>query len=134
MAAPILLYLLFNLVYALWPCQRGYGRIGWEEEGSSSWGTPFCPYRHRICFYLSLWGLIVLFALYGLVYALVDGSGAYISDLCPAGLERKLFRDILRFGGVASIISACSLGPCGPSGVLRPRFFMAPLLQHWRRG
>ncbi|MGB3919736.1 MFS transporter [Methanothrix sp.] len=111
-AAPILLYLLFNLVYALlampagiWSDQVGRRRVlflGYSLFALTAIGFASIS---------SLWGLIVLFALYGLVYALVDGSErAYISDLCPAGLRGSSLGIYYGLVGVASIISSLLAG------------------------
>ena len=114
-AAPLLLYLLFNLVYALlalpvgiWSDRVGRRRIlvlGYSLFALTAVGFAVVS---------SLWGLIALFAMYGLVYALVDGSErAYVSDLCPAGLRGSSLGIYYGAVGVASIISSLVAGALG---------------------
>ena len=114
-AAPLLLYLLFNLVYALlalpvgiWSDRVGRRRIlilGYSLFALTAVGFAVIS---------SLWGLIALFAMYGLVYALVDGSErAYVSDLCPAGLRGSSLGIYYGAVGVASIISSLVAGALG---------------------
>jgi len=111
-AAPLLLYLIFNLVYALlalpvgiWSDRVGRRRVlflGYSLFALTAIGFAAIS---------SLWRLIALFALYGLVYALVDGSErAYISDLCPAGLRASSLGIYYGAVGVASIISSLLAG------------------------
>jgi MFS family permease len=111
-AAPILLYLLFNLVYALLAMPAGIwsDRVGRRRVLFLGYSL-FALTAIGFASISSLWGLIVLFALYGLVYALVDGSErAYISDLCPAGLRGSSLGIYYGLVGVASIISSLLAG------------------------
>jgi MFS family permease len=82
---PILLYVLYNVVYALFSIPAGMlsdrvgrGRVlllGYSLFGLTSLGFAF---------FHSLTSFIILFALYGLVYALVEGTErALVSDLAP---------------------------------------------------
>ena len=111
-AAPLLLYLLFNLVYALlalpvgiWSDRVGRRRVlflGYSLFALTAIGFAAIS---------TIWGLIALFALYGLVYALVDGSErAFIFDLCPAGLRGSSLGIYYGAVGVASIISSLLAG------------------------
>ncbi len=111
-AAPLLLYLLFNLVYALlalpvgiWSDRVGRRRVlflGYSIFALTAIGFAVIS---------SLYGLMALFAMYGLVYALVDGSErAYISDLCPAGLRGSSLGIYYGAVGVASIVSSLLAG------------------------
>ena len=71
-------------------------------------------------FVTSLAGLIALFALYGLVYALVDGSErAYVSDLSPGSLRGSSLGLYYGAIGVAAIIS--SLAGRSPLGLVGSR-------------
>ena len=114
-AAPLLLYLLFNLVYALlampvgiWSDRVGRRRVlvlGYSLFALTAIGFAAVS---------SLWGLIALFAMYGLVYALVDGSErAYVSDLCPAEFRGSSLGIYYGAVGVASIISSLVAGALG---------------------
>jgi MFS family permease len=59
----------------------------------------------------SLAGMIILFALYGLVFALVDGSErAFISNLSHAHLRGTCLGVYYGFVGVAAIISSLVAG------------------------
>jgi len=99
-AAPILLYLLQS---GLCPPGHASGDMvgsGGEKKGPLPGVLPFCPYRHRICFYLQPLGpdrpLRPLRP--GICPGGRLGEGLYLRPL-PSRAERKLFRDILRFGG-----------------------------------
>jgi len=82
-AIPILLYVLFNVTYTVFAVPSGMlsdkiGRsnvigLGYALFGVTCLGFAFLP---------SLYSFIILFGLYGLVYALVDGTQrAFVSDL-----------------------------------------------------
>lgn len=86
---PILLYILFNVFYAVFAIPFGslsdkIGRkkvllIGYLLFSVTTLGFALC---------FSLTTGIVLFALYGIVYALVDGNQrAFVSDLSPSGIR-----------------------------------------------
>ena len=111
-AAPLLLYALFNLVYALlalpvgiwsdWVGRRRVLALGYALFALTALGFAFVT---------SLTGLIALFALYGLVYALVDGSErAYVSDLSPAILRGSSLGLYYGAIGLAAIISSLVAG------------------------
>ena len=111
-AAPLLLYLLFNLVYALLAMPVGIwsDRVGRKRVLFLGYSL-FALTAVGFAAVSSLWGLIALFAMYGLVYALVDGSErAYVSDLCPAGLRGSSLGIYYGAVGVASIISSLVAG------------------------
>lgn len=85
----ILLYALFNSTYALLALPAGIwsDRIGRKRVLAMGYGL-FALVALGFAYVTTSTGLIILFALYGLVYALVDGSErAYVSDLSPAGLR-----------------------------------------------
>ena len=111
-AAPLLLYVLFNLVYAIFAMPVGIwsdhvGRrkvlvLGYALFAATALGFAFVS---------SLAGLVVLFALYGLVYALVDGSEkAYVSDLSPASLRASSLGIYYGAVGLSAIASSLLAG------------------------
>jgi len=111
-AAPLLLYALFNLVYALLAMPIGIwsDRVG--RKGVLALGYAlFALTALGFAAVTSLAGLIALFALLGLVYALVDGSErAYVSDLSPGSLRGSSLGLYYGAIGVAAIISSLAAG------------------------
>jgi len=88
-AVPILLYVLFNFVYALFSAPLGAisDRIGRWKVIIFGYAV-FVLVCLRFAFFASLPTFIVLFALYGLSTAAVDGNQrAYVSDLATAELK-----------------------------------------------
>ena len=88
-ASAILLYALFNLIYALLALPAGIwsDRIGRKKILALGYGL-FALTALGFAIVSSQTGLVMLFALYGLVYALVDGSErAFVSDLSPVSLR-----------------------------------------------
>lgn len=111
-AAPLLLYLLFNLVYALLAMPAGIwsDRVGRRRVLFLGYSL-FALTAIGFAAISSFWGLIALFAIYGLVYALVDGSErAYVSDLCPEGLRGSTLGIYYGAVGFASILSSLIAG------------------------
>ncbi|MCX6680921.1 MAG: MFS transporter [Methanothrix sp.] len=111
-AAPLLLYALFNLVYALLALPVGIwsDRVGRRKVLALGYAL-FALTALGFAFVTSLAGLIALFALYGLVYALVDGSErAYVSDLSPAILRGSSLGIYYGAIGVAAIFSSLVAG------------------------
>ena len=111
-AAPLLLYALFNLVYAILAMPIGIwsDRVGRKRVLALGYAL-FALTALGFAFVSNLAGLIVLFALYGLVYALVDGSErAYISDLSPGSLRGSSLGLYYGAIGVAAIISSLAAG------------------------
>ncbi len=121
-AAPLLLYVLFKLVYAglAMPVGMWSDRIGRKSVLTLGYAL-FAVTALGFAFVSSLAGLVILFALYGLVYAIVDASqSAFVSDL--SRIERRSTSLGLYYGavGVAAIISSLIAGELwsrlGPSG------------------
>jgi MFS family permease len=85
-AAPLLLYVLFNLVYTLFSIPSGSwsDRVGRKRVLSIGYAL-FAFVCLGFALVSSTMVLVLLFALYGLVFALVDGAErAFVSDLCRA--------------------------------------------------
>ncbi len=111
-AAPLLLYALFNLVYALLALPVGIwsDRVGRRKVLALGYAL-FALTALGFAFVTSLAGLIALFALYGLVYALVDGSErAYVSDLSIASMRGSSLGIYYGAIGVAAILSSLLAG------------------------
>jgi len=111
-AAPLLLYALFNLVYAIMAMPAGIwsDRVGRRKVLALGYGL-FALTALGFAFVTNLAGLIALFALYGLVYALVDGSErAYVSDLSLASMRGSSLGLYYGAIGVAAIISSLAAG------------------------
>ncbi len=111
-AAPLLLYALFNLVYAAlalpvgiwsdWAGRKNVLALGYALFALTALGFAFVT---------NLAGLIILFGLYGLVYALVDGSErAYVSDMSTASLRGSSLGLYYGAIGVAAIVSSLLAG------------------------
>jgi len=86
---PILLYILFNIFYAVFaiPFGRLSDKIGRKKVIVFGY-LLFSLTSLGFAFFNSLIAFIVLFALYGMVYAIVDGNQrAYVSDLSSEKLR-----------------------------------------------
>jgi MFS family permease len=111
-AAPLLLYALFNLVYAVMAMPVGIwsDRVGRRKVLALGYAILAIT-ALGFASVTSLSGLIALFILYGLVYALVDGSErAFVSDLSPAGLRGSSLGIYYGVTGVAAIVSSLVAG------------------------
>ncbi len=110
-SSAILLYALFNLTYALLALPAGIwsDRIGRKKILALGYGL-FALTALGFAIVSSQTGLVMLFALYGLVYALVDGSErAFVSDLSPLGLRGSalgLYSGALGLAAIASSLLA----------------------------
>ncbi len=88
-AAPILLYVLFNIFYSAFAVPFGAisDKIGRQKVIIFGY-IMFSATSIGFVFVHSLGGFVVLFAVYGLMYAAVDGNQrAYVSDLTTAQLR-----------------------------------------------
>ncbi len=87
--APLLLYVLFNLVYTLLSIPSGSwsDRVGRKKVLSIGYAL-FAIVSLGFALVSSAPGLVLLFALYGMVFAIVDGAErAFVSDLCHADVR-----------------------------------------------
>ena len=88
-AMPMLLYIWFNVIYAFFSIPSGIlsdkiGRRSVLFLGYLLFGLTCLLFALP----LSLFSLIILFALYGLVYAMIEGNQrAFVSDLAPKELR-----------------------------------------------
>jgi len=111
-AAPLLLYALFNFVYAAMAMPAGIwsDRIGRKNVLAMGYAI-FALTALGFAFVSSLSGLIALFCLYGMVYALVDGSErAYVSDLSGEGHRGSALGIYSGAQGMATIASSLVAG------------------------
>ena len=86
---PILLYILFNIFYAVFAIPFGTlsDKIGRKNVLISGY-LLFSLTSLGFAFFSSLAAFVILFSLYGIVHAMVDGNGrAFVSDLSPVELR-----------------------------------------------
>jgi MFS family permease len=86
---PIFLYILFNIIYAIFAIPFGTlsDKIGRGKVIVFGY-LLFSLTSLGFAFFNSLMAFVVLFALYGMVYAIVDGNQrAYVSDLSSGELK-----------------------------------------------
>ena len=86
---PILLYILFNIFYAAFAIPSGIlsDKIGRKKVIISGY-LLFSLTSLGFAFFHSLTAFIILFALYGMVHAIIDGNQrAFVSDLSSKGLR-----------------------------------------------
>lgn len=111
-AAPVLLYVLFNIFYSALAVPLGslsdkIGRqkiliFGFSLFAVVSLGFAFCN---------SLWLFVILFALYGVVFAAVDGTEkALVSDLAPIDLKATALGTYHTVTGLAALPSSLIAG------------------------
>jgi MFS family permease len=119
-ATVILLYLLYNVVYAVvsWPAGRlsdRVGRKGLLVAGYFAYGIVYIGFA--MASPLQLWGL---FATYGIYVAFTDGvEKALVSDIAPTELRATLIGLHATFTGVgllpASVLAGFLWNALGPS-------------------
>ena len=111
-AAPILLYILYNIFYSVFSVPFGsisdrIGRppviiFGFALFAAVSFGFAFAD---------SLWLFIILFALYGVVFAAVDGTQrALVSDLAAANLKATALGTFHTVTGLAALPASLIAG------------------------
>lgn len=111
-AAPLLLYVLFNLVYTLFSIPSGScsDRVGRKKVLTFGYAL-FALVSLGFALVSSVPGLVLLFALYGLVFAVVDGAErAFVSDLCKAEVRGTGLGVYYGAVGVAAIASGLVAG------------------------
>jgi MFS family permease len=111
-AAPILLYILFNVFYSALAVPLGSlsDRIG--RQAVLIFGfSLFAVVSLGFAFSSSLWQFIVLFALYGVVFAAVDGTErAYVSDLAGGNLKATALGTYHTVTGIAVFPAGLAAG------------------------
>lgn len=111
-AIPLLLYVLFNIVYAALALPVGIwsDRIGRKNVLIMGYAL-FAATAIGFALVSSEEGLIVLFALYGLVYAMVDASErALVSDLSMPSVRSTSLGFYYGAVGLAAIVSGLVAG------------------------
>jgi MFS family permease len=110
--APLLLYILFNIVYAFLAMPVGIWSDKFGRKNILTLGYAlFAAAALGFSFVSSVIGLIALFVIYGAVYAMVDASErAFVSDL--SSLKAKSTSLGIYYGatGVSSVISGLIAG------------------------
>jgi MFS family permease len=111
-AAPILLYVLFNIFYSALAVPLGsfsdkIGRqavliFGFSLFAIVSLGFAFCN---------ALWFFVVLFSLYGVVFAAIDGTErAFVSDLAGADFRATALGTFHTVTGLAAFPASLTAG------------------------
>jgi MFS family permease len=111
-AAPILLYVLFNIFYSALAVPFGSlsDRIGRQAVIIFGFGL-FAVVSLVFAFSDSLWLYIVLFALYGVVFAAIDGTErAFVSDLAGGHLKATALGTYHTVTGVAALPGSFAAG------------------------
>jgi MFS family permease len=123
--APLLLYMLFNVAYAAFavPCGIFSDRIGRKNILAAGYAL-FAMVALGFAYVSSATGLILLFTLYGLVYAIVDGAqSAFVSDLSSSDVRGTSLGAYYGAVGFASIISGAVAGELWQSYGAEATFF-----------
>jgi len=111
-AIPILLYILFNVFYALFAIPFGNlsDRIGRKKVLISGYAL-FSLTSFGFAFFNSLAAFMILFALYGIVYAIIDGNQrAYVADLAPADIKAIALGTFHTVIGLAALPASLTAG------------------------
>jgi MFS family permease len=105
--APLLLYILFNIFYAGLAIPSGVisDRIGRKNVLTLGYAL-FALVALGFAYVSSTTGLVILFMLYGLVFAIVDGAqSAFVSDLSQSQSRSASLGLYYGAVGIASLIS-----------------------------
>ena len=109
---PILLYILFNTFYAAFavPFGKLSDRIGKKKVIAFGY-LLFSLISLGFAFFNSLTAFIILFAFYGIVYAIIDGNQrAYVSDLSSKELRATALGTFHTITGLAALPSSLIAG------------------------
>ncbi len=110
--APILLYILFNIFYTFFAVPFGTlsDRVGRKKVIAAGY-LLFSLTALGFAYFTSLPALVVLFSLYGMVYAITDGNQrAYVADLAPAKLKATALGTFHTVTGLAALPSSLIAG------------------------
>lgn len=110
--APILLYMLFNIFYAAFSIPFGNlsDKIGRKKVITFGF-TAFALTCLGFGLFNSLPAFIALFAMYGVVFAVIDGNQrAYISDMAPGGLAGTALGAYHTLTGLAALPASVIAG------------------------
>jgi len=111
-AAPILLYVLFNVFYSALAVPLGSlsDKIGRQAVIIFGFGL-FAVVSFGFAFCNSLWFYIVLFALYGVVFAAIEGTErAFVSDLAVSNLKATALGMFHTVTGLAALPASLAAG------------------------
>jgi len=109
---PILLYVLFNIFYAVFSVPLGIisDRIGRQKGLVIGYGL-FAVTCLGFAVFSSLPALVVLFALYGFTYAAIDaGQRAFVSDLSSPGLKATALGTFHTTTGISALVAGLAAG------------------------
>ena len=110
--APLLLYILFNVFYAAFSLPAGIwsDKVGRKNVLTICYGL-FAAVSLGFAFNTGIYGLIVLFALYGLVFAMLDGSEkAFVSDMSLPSIRSTSLGIYYGATGLAAVASGLIAG------------------------
>ena len=110
--APLLLCVLFNLVYTIFSIPSGSwsDRVGRKRVLTVGYSL-FALVSLGFALVASAPGLVLLFALYGLVFAIVDGAErTFVSDLCSADVRGTGLGVYYAAVGISAIASGLVAG------------------------
>jgi MFS family permease len=128
--APLLLYILFNVVYAGMAVPSGIvsDRIGRKNTLAAGYAL-FALVALGFAYVSSTEVLVVLFILYGLVFAIVDGAqSAFVSDLSGSNIRSTSLGVYYGAVGFASIISGVVAGELWQSRGAEATFFFGAVV------
>ena len=111
-AGPILLYILFNIFYAGFAIPFGFlsDKIGRKKVLSAGY-LLFSVTTAGVALFFSLHAFIVLFSLYGIVYAIVDANQrAYVADLASENIRATALGTYHTLTGIVTLPSSLLAG------------------------